>query len=186
MKKRIELFNGYVKEPIPIVVLSAIVGIVLLVFSIWATYDLFLPSSHTSSSCVDVFVSYRHDGPIIRISSKDGFTYDIPTDAIDDMSLLSDLVNYKTPVVIEYSIETDSNAMCFDVVSLSSVDGVLLISETQVMQSRIDNARSSLFILWFVCIGYFAFTLSAYYFVSNAPRYPFIASLLIRAPYRNF
>lgn len=186
MKKRVEhlLFNGYVRDPIPMVFFAVIVAIALLILAVWATVDLLRPVPFSSVTAEEVFVEYQYDGPIIILRTTNGQKYDLPTDAVGDDALLKQWTNNGVPVLVEYSVQPEADSR--DVLSVSALDKSCIISRDAITQARSEDTYNSLYVLWGVCILYIFFISISYYFLSNAPKYPRISALLIREPYRNF
>lgn len=188
MKQRLEnkLFNGYVRNPIPMVLFAMVVGVALLTLAVWATIDSFRPVQIKSLITEEVFVKYTCDGPIFVVSAASGQTYDLPTDAITDSGLLDDLVKNKTSVFVEYLLPINPESISRDALAISSANGVSIVSKDTVTKVRQQDTNASLCVLWTFFFLYLFFVLFSYYFVSRAPKYPRISSLLIRASYRNF
>ena len=111
LRFRIEskLFNGYVIQPIPIVVLTVLVGIAVLYIAVSGTWETLSemrnPAEYTASECV--FTAYRCEGPIYVVTGGDGYRYHLPVKAVDEERVLEDLVESKTPVVMIYKLPTD-------------------------------------------------------------------------------
>lgn len=188
MKSRIEnfLFNGYVKEPIPIVLLALLVGVVFLIFAIWASVELVFPPSCEPTTKETQFVKYEQDGPIYSLLSSDGQSYDLPVASIVDDSLLDSLINNGVSVLIETDSADYEKGHSIDILSLSLLDGTQIVPSDRVSASREDDARKSALIMWVACLIYWIFVSVSYYFVSHATRYPRIASVLVREHFRNF
>lgn len=91
MKRRIDdiLFNGYVREPVPMVFLATLVGIVALVFAIWSS----IPSNADTNETNLIFISYKEDGPIYILTALNGDTYYIPQKAVEDTYVIAGLVD---------------------------------------------------------------------------------------------
>lgn len=189
MKRKIEtkLFNGYVLEPIPIIIFAIIVGVVLLILALWATWDiLFVPSVLETSTEECKLVEYQRDGPIYRLESNKGYIYDLPVDSITDETLLENLIATQTIVIIKYELPIDNDAYSYGVLAIFDSNGVSIICQDTIYAAREKAATNSLLMIWIACVVYFIFALGSYFILCNAPKYPRIASLLIRAPYRNF
>ncbi len=188
MKSKIEnfLFNGYVKEPIPIVVLALFVGIVFLFFAVWASVESVFPSSCEPTTKETQFVEYEQDGPIYSLLSSDGQSYDLPVASIVDNSLLDSLINDGVSVLIEIDSADYEKGHSIDILSLSLLDGTQIVPLDRVSASRANDARKSALIMGIACLIYWIFVSISYYFVSNASRYPRIASVLVREHFRNF
>lgn len=176
------LFNGYVREPIPMVFIAVLVLLALLVLATWATIDLFLPVTHNIEVKEIHFIEYKQDGPIYVLTSNEGYTYDLPVAAVGDLDVIDSLIYNATLVLVE----TDTGEQRLDIYSISSLEGDKIISSESLSKAKLFGAYTSTIILWVSCIIYAAFISASYYFVSNAPKYPKIASLLIRESFRNF
>lgn len=190
MKRRLDeiLFNGYVREPIPMVIFPVIVAIAALFLAVSATADTIRPTPPTSSAeAEEVFAGYEYAGPIFVLSAANGQEYDLPKNAIADDGLLERLTKDSAPVLVEYEVEADADETSRrDILSVSATDGTCLVSRSATAQARLKNTHRSLLFLWGFCILYLAFIISIYYFVSHAPKYPRIAALLVKKSNRNF
>ena len=188
MKNKIEnfLFNGYVKEPIPIVVLALFVGVGFLFFAIWASVESVFPPSYEPITKEEQFIEYEQDGPLYLLISSNGQSYDLPVDSIVDSSLLDSLINDGVSVLIEIDSAEYEKERSIDILSLSLLDGTKIVPSDRVSASRANDAGKSVLVMWIVCLIYWIFVSISYYFVSNASRYPRIASFLVREHFRNF
>lgn len=188
MKQKLNniLFNGYVREPIPMVILAAIVGIALLLFAIWASIDLFITSSYDSITREAQFVKFERDGPIYSLLSSDGYSFDLPAASISDISLIDWLIDNEVSLLVEYASPPAEDNSSLDILSVSMLDGSSIISSCNISEARTIDAWISAAIMWAVCLIYWLFISASYYFISNAPRYSRIASFLVRESFRNF
>lgn len=187
MKNKLDkiLFNGYVRDPIPIVFFALVVGFVFLLFSIYATKEALLTSAEYKSEKKSVQIAtYINDGPLCTLMSSDGEKFDLPLKVFEDNPSLKDSIQKKDVLVIEYT--NTGKDKCFDVLSVYSKDNICLISFNTIEAARKDASIISAIIMIVCCCGYWTFIMLSYYFVSRAPRYPRIASLLIRESFRNF
>ena len=188
MKSRIEdrLFNGYVRNPVPMVFFAVFVAIALLILALWATIDSFGSKQYSISAVAEVFVEYKQDGPIVELLTVNGQRYDLPTDAVSDNTLLQELIKSSVPVWVEYSIRLDAVENSRNVLSISALDNSSIISIDAIAQARLEDKYIALCVLWGACLLYLTFLVTSYYFISHAPQFPHISSLLVREPYRNF
>lgn len=188
MKSKIDnfLFNGYVREPIPIVVLALFVGVIFLIFAIWASVESCFSPVFEPVAKETQFTEYEQDGPIYSLLSSDGQSYDLPVSSIVDNSLLDSLINDGVSVLIEIDYADYEKGHSVDILSLSLLDGTPIVPSDRVSAARANDTRKSAVIMWAASLIYWTFALLSYYFISNATRYPQIASLLVREPFRNF
>lgn len=188
MKSKIEnfLFNGYVREPIPIVVLASFVGAVFLFFAIWASVEAFFLPSCESATKETRFIEYEQDGPIYSLLSLDGQSYHLPAASIVDHSLLDSLINSEVSLLVEYDSANYEKGSSLDILSVSLLDETSIIPSDRIHAARVNATRKSVLTMWTASLIYWTFATASYYFVSNAPRYPKIASFLVRDSFRNF
>lgn len=189
MKKELgtKLFNGNVIQPFPMALFAAIVGIALLAIALWATFGL-TGSKDTIIMKTDrrEICSYKIDGPACYFKDSKGCTYDIPSNNSGILSALNNLVANNTGVIIEYAMPHMDAPKSLKVLSIVTEDGMPIIGSEELFSARSQNAQNALIVLWSVTFCYLMFCLGSWYILYNAPRYPRIASLLIRSPYRNF
>ena len=188
MKSKIEnfLFNGYVREPIPMVVLGTLVGVVFLVFSFWASVESISPPSYEPLIKEIQFIEYEQDGPIYSLLSLDGQSYDLPVASIVDRSLLDSLINDDVSVLIEIDSADSEKGRSIDILSVSLLDGTSIIAFDNIYAARVNATQRSAIIMWAASLIYWTFMATSYYFISNANRYPKIAALFVREGFRNF
>lgn len=188
MKHKISyiLFNGYVREPLPMVLIASVVGIAFLAFAIWSTIDLCTPLNYNTTIELLTVVEYEQDGPIYSLLASDGFYYDLPINAIDDSSMIDYLVENKVSVFVEYISATDSNIRSRDIASISTHDQITIVASDIIFEVRASDAKISSIIMWGICLLYWLFIALSYYVICNAPKYPKIAALLVRESFRNF
>ena len=188
MKRRIDdiLFNGYVREPLPMVILALLVGVGFLFLSICATCDLFFASPVSTTMREVAFVEYESDGPIYVLRSSNGDLYDLPIDAVDNTSLMDELVCASREVNVKCVLPENEDAKRYDILSISSFEGKTILSEEIISKAMLNNTYTSIMILWIACGLYIFLITISYYIISNAPRFPRITSCLIRKSFRNF
>lgn len=188
MKRRTDrvLFNDYIREPLPVVIIALVVGIVFLVLAVWSSAELFFPAIPDCTMSEVEFVSYKHDGPVYMLYSSDGSTYDLPVKAINDTSILDYIVNSKSLYFVEHAIPGDDSRISLDIISISTSDGKHIIPSENIAEARKHNGIVSTVIMWATCLMYWGLIVIAYHILSNAPRYPRIAALLVRKSFRKF
>lgn len=188
MKKKLDdiLFNGYVREPLPMVIPALFVGVVFLVFAIWSTIDLCTPSSYDTTAQLLRFVEYEKDGPIYSLLASDGFYYDLRCRAIEGSLEIEYLIENETPFFVEYVSPAAGNMGSRDIVSISTHEQQPLIPSNIISEACNTDAKNAAIIMWSACLLYWLFISSSYYFISNAPKYPRIAALLVKKSFRYF
>lgn len=190
MRFRIEskLFNGYVIQPIPIVVMTVLVGIAVLYIAVSGTWEtlseISSPAEYAASECV--FTAYRCEGPIYVVIGGDDCQYHLPVKAVDEERVVEDLVESKTPVVVIYKLPTDSNTNVRDVAEMSGTDGSAIVTKEEIAAANSENTRRALLIVWSVCLAYWGLSIGGYCILCHAPDHPRLAGLLIRREFRNF
>ena len=189
LRFRIEskLFNGYVMQPIPIVILWSIVGIAILALAISCSLEPLLePSTPECSMTKCEFISYSGDGPSFVIRSNEDQVYYLPTDAIEDEHILESIIENKTAVKISYKLPPTKKSNACDIVEITNVDGSVIVSQEAISAANAKNYRNSLITMWSVCLVYWGFGIGGYCILCHAPEHPRLAGLLIRREFRNF
>lgn len=179
-----KLFNGYVADPVPIIFFVVFIGLSLTILPIWATHDILNTEENlTLRETYEEIVEYDNDGPLILFISQTN-RFSVLRDAIDIEKLIV-AIEEREICKIQY-IESEKNETYHSVVNVVSSAGKEIVIQQNVKNAHKENNIKSLTILWSVCIVYWVLTITSYYIISNAPRYPKLASLLIRKEYRNF
>ncbi len=191
MRWKIEnwLFNGYVREPIPIAFLILVVGLSLLALGIWGICDYFQPADLQSSRTADFIITeYEDDGPICVLYSDGKLCLWLPTSIAKSGSSVEWLIKARIPVKAKYTVQNidATGTISGSLISLATEDGRDIFTEEEITQANQKNGQQALFVLWTVCAGYWLFAGISYYIVCNAPRYPHLAAVIIRKNYRNF
>ncbi len=190
MRRKLEdrLFNGYVREPIPIVLICIALEIVLLVLAIISTWeyahmsDLSMPAGKLEC----VITAYEKDGPIYALKTDCGVTVDIPVDVFHDLHPIDLLIEKQDVVSIEYDRPKGEEHLRVDALTIANAEGVPIITADEVLMARKENGKNAQIILWSVCLCYGVMMGVSYYILCNAPKYPRFASFLVREAYRNF
>lgn len=187
MKKRLNdiLFNGYVREPIPMVVIPVFVGICFFILALLCTRECLVTNSYKTTFTSGNLVSYKEDGPIFTLIVSDNFSYDIPKSAVNNEELFDRLMYSQEEILIEY-VSASESMKRRDIISLSDESGKPYISSDIIEKAQLINSRNSLIFMWVSCAAYWALSLLSYYFICNAPKYPKIAALLVRKEFRYF
>lgn len=180
-----KLFNGYVIEPIPLVVLTCLVGVWLLGLCIWGIGDAFYIDDYEIKESICSIVSYEYDGPVCLIETDQDFRFELPYGAVEN-DLLDCVINSNTPVIIEYKYETLQRRKSYDAVEIRDNKNHILVSQETINKISFHNKWTTLMFLCGVCLLYWVLSIIAYYVLCNAPRYPKLAAILIRKPFRNF
>ena len=186
-KLETKLFNGYVAEPIPIVVIASIVAIAFLAVSLWATWDIVMYSRITTISTTEcTIVDYRSDEFDYLLISDSGVFYTLPKAVIENSEILDKVLDENPQIVIEYGECISEQKEAYDIFAISNTRGESIIDSDAIKDVRTSANVKPLLILWSACAVYYVYIIGSYLILCNAPKYPRIASLLIRAPYRNF
>lgn len=187
VKKRLNdiLFNGYVREPIPMVVIPVFVGICFFILALLCTRECLATNSYKTTYTSGSLVSYKEDGPIFTLIFSDDFSYNIPKSAVNDAELFDRFLYSQEKILIEY-VSAPESMKRRDIISLSEESGKPYISSDSIAKAQSNNSRNALIVMWVSCAAYWAFILLSYYFICNAPKYPKIAALLVRKEFRYF
>lgn len=196
LRFRIEskLFNGYVMQPIPIVILMSFTLIAFLFVTIWCTADELSPSDYTECAIKkSVIASYYRDEYFFfmradeyTIKTDDNNTFSLPVDAIKSEKILGEIIRNRTPVVISYKIPANSNAKAYYIAEITDESGIAIVDSEAIDAARAEDSRNGLITLWAVCLAYWGLGIGGYYILCHAPEHPRLAGLLIRREFRNF
>lgn len=182
-----KLFNGYVREPIPSVLIACFVGCAFLFIATSATVDIcFSVDEKAVQTEAYTLVSYYEDGPTCVLVSNSGALFAMPIKSVANYSLLDNLISEEKEIVINREDSTGINEKTHSVISISDKNGNVIISEKDINGARQNAERRALVILWCACTGYWGVIIAAYCVLCHAHRFPRLAALLVRAPYRNF
>ena len=187
MKNRIEskLFNGYVIEPIPMVVLTCFVGMCLLGLLLWGIWDTHHSDDYEIKEAMCTIVSYECDGPVYVIETNQNLRFDLPSGAFEN-ELLDHVIYTNAPVRIKYKCVNTQKRNSYDAVEIRDNKNNLLVTQDTINKINSQNGRRALIVLCSVCLVYWTLVIGGYYILCNAPKYPRLASILIRKPFRNF
>lgn len=189
LRFRIEskLFNGYVMQPIPIVILWIIVGGTVLALAISCSIEPLLETSAPACSATKCkFISYSSDGPIFVIMSNEDQVYYLPADAVEDARILESVIKNRTTVKVCYKLPPTKKLNVCDIVEITDVNGSVIVSQEAISAANTKNYRNSLITMWAICLAYWGLGIGGYYILCHAPEHPRLAGLLIRREFRNF
>ena len=179
------LFNGYVREPVPIFIIAICVGISFITLATWSTIDLFQSDNLTTMCTSAKLIAYNEDGPIYTLIFSDKYYYDVPKSTVTSCLLFDRFIENDAELIIEYT-SIDQNLKGRDVISLATQDGVPIISSDATENARQEDSKLAATMMWIACIIYLLVCLTSYWIISNAPKYPRIAAMLVRESFRNF
>lgn len=119
LRFRIEskLFNGYVIQPIPIVILSGFTLIAFLFIAIWCTVEELSPVENTEYAIKEsMFVSYSRDEYFFFmkadeyiIKTDDDGAFSLPVDAVKSEEILEKIIKNRMPVFISYNVPSNQS-----------------------------------------------------------------------------
>ncbi len=184
------LFNGYVREPIPIAVIALVLGFVLLVFAVMSTCE-YVKLSHSTvqtekMECTVIGYEHEKGSPIYVLSTDIGVAVHVPIDAVQNPHILDLLIIEQAVISIEYTAPTSMEYSQVSVISITDAEGMPILPRDEVLEARKEDGIEAQIILWSICLIYWVLLGCLNHILCNAQKYPRIASLLIRAPYRNF
>lgn len=184
-KSRKQLFNGNVREPLPIVLISSIVGVALLILACISTINAIpKPSKQTTRTIKANMDAFVLDGPIYIIY-VDNLRLSLPSDALNSDELETLILNQNS-ILIDYAVDDNGENVLSDICCIKDVNGNDIVSASLITElSDIQKVRAQL-ILWSVAVCYWSLCISAYYILCNASRFPILASILVRKDFRNF
>ncbi len=186
-KSKIEtrLFNGYVADPIPIVILASIVGIASIALALWATISHFIPSNALIQTETCFFTAYAVNGPCYELDTNTTNRFRLQKSAIQDENILIKTIGNADKVTVSYEF-IPNKKHTYSIVEILDSSSTPIVSKAAVAKANASANIKSMVILWTFCVMYNGFAIGAYCILCNAPKHPHIASLLIRKAYRNF
>lgn len=190
MKKKLEdvLFNGYVREPIPMFVLPVLVGICALGLALWGTIQYFFPESGTTMQTTGSLISYELEGPIYVLTFSDNYYYDIPKSVIENEEFLDQMIESKDVLSIAFTTVSEELKKR-EIDALSTAEGIPVIPSDIIERAEAKNALRGFIILWAFCLIYWSMCISGYYFISHNDKSDMhyrIACFLVRERFRYF
>lgn len=196
LRFRIEskLFNGYVIQPIPIVILSGFTLIAFLFIAIWCTVEELSPVENTEYAIKEsMFVSYSRDEYFFFmkadeyiIKTDDDGAFSLPVDAVKSEEILEKIIKNRMPVFISYNVPSNPNAKVYYIAEITDVDGTVIVDHEAISAARAEDSHEGLTMLWVICLVYWGLGIGGYCILCHAPEHPRLAGLLIRREFRNF
>lgn len=196
LRFRIEskLFNGYVIQPIPIVILVGFTLIAFLFIAIWCTVEELSPPENTEYAIKEsMFVSYSRDEYFFFmkadeyiIKTDDDGAFSLPVDTVESEEILERIIKNRMPVVVSYNVPSNPNAKVYYIAEITNADGTVIVDREAISAARAENSREGLTMLWVICLVYWGLGIGGYCILCHAPEHPRLAGLLIRREFRNF
>lgn len=196
LRFRIEskLFNGYVIQPIPIVILSGFTLIAFLFIAIWCTVEELSPVENTEYAIKEsMFVSYSRDEYFFFmkadeyiIKTDDDGAFSLPVDAVKSEEILEKIIKNRMPVFISYNVPSNPNAKVYYIAEITDVDGTVIVDHEAISAARAEDSHEGLTMLWVICLVYWGLGIGGYCILCHAPEHPRLAGLQIRREFRNF
>lgn len=189
-----KLFNGYVMQPIPIVILSGFTLIAFLFIAIWCTVEELSPVENTEYAIKEsMFVSYSRDEYFFFmkadeyiIKTDDDGAFSLPVDAVKSEEILEKIIKNRMPVVVSYNVPSNSNAKVYYIAEITDADGTVIVDHEAISAARAEDSHEGLTMLWAICLVYWGLSIGGYWILCHAPEHPRLAGLLIRREFRNF
>lgn len=181
-----QLFNGYVKEPLPMVILASIVGVALLLFALWGTYEVLTDTNQTTpTTIITSIIKYHKEGPLIVFTASNNQRFNLPKRAVNE-ELLTSLISNEKSLRLTYDIETIDREIGADILAIDNMENHKIVSYEEVQQADKMQGFLNCIFLWVCFILYFIFISICYYVISHAETFPQFAALLVRRDFRNF
>ena len=170
LRFRIEskLFNGYVIQPIPIVILGGFTLIAFLFIAIWCTVEELSPAENTEYAIKEsMFVSYSRDEYFFFmkadeyiIKTDDDGAFSLPVDAVKSEEILEKIIKNRMPVVVSYNVPSNPNAKVYYIAEITDADGTVIVDHEAISAARAENSaaraensREGLTMLWAICLA---------------------------------
>lgn len=172
LRFRIEskLFNGYVIQPIPIVILGGFTLIAFLFIAIWCTVEELSPAENTEYAIKEsMFVSYSRDEYFFFmkadeyiIKTDDDGAFSLPVDAVKSEEILEKIIKNRMPVVVSYNVPSNPNAKVYYIAEITDADGTVIVDHEAISAARAENSHEGLTMLWAICLAYWGLGIGGY------------------------
>ena len=185
--KQRRYFNGFVRDPVPIVFLIVFVGLCVVAVAIFCTVTLVKDED-------DMINLQQVTTKINHIETKENVVYlhtnmgifSVPNDLICNYSSLNNSVANFNEFQIHYKPLSENNKLEGLVRRLADSTGLIYVTEEAVREYKKESNRMATTAAWSIVVIYSIFSLCIWYFLSNATKYPRIAALMVKRQWRNF
>lgn len=183
--KQRSFFNGYVRDPGSIVFIIAIVGLFVVSVALLCTVPLVKNDSVNLQQIITKIDHIETKGSVVYLHTNMG-VFSVQNDWICNASALDNNVADYDEFQICYKPFSENHKLEGLVWELSDSTGLIYVDEETVRENQMESNRMMAIASWSVVVIYSIVSVCLWYFLSNAPKYPRIAALLVRRQWRNF
>jgi hypothetical protein len=183
--KQHSFFNGYVRDPGSIVFIIAIVGLFVVSVALLCTVPLVKNDSVNLQQIITKIDHIETKGSVVYLHTNMG-VFSVQNDWICNASALDNNVADYDEFQICYKPFSENHKLEGLVWELSDSTGLIYVDEETVRENQMESNRMMAIASWSVVVIYSIVSVCLWYFLSNAPKYPRIAALLVRRQWRNF
>lgn len=185
--RQLSLFHGYVLNPGGMVAVMVIVGILMVGVSVWGTFGFKETVPDDLLTIEAPICGVRSDWADIILQTSEG---SIRTSRMhlsnDDMISLQDKIDMGNTFRLTITPWTVSTKQESAVLWGLQDKEYIYFTPSDVLTHRVQNSNQAKLVLWVFTVCHWLFFGFFCYVLSNAPKYPRIAALLVRKEYRNF
>ena len=183
--KQRSFFNGYVRNPGPIVFIIAIVGLFIVSVALLCTVPLVKNDSCNLQQIVTQINHIETKGNVVYLYTNMG-VFSVQNDLVYNYSALNNSVADYDEFQIHYKPFSENHELEGLVWELADSKGKTYVAEETVREYQKESNRIMAIASWSIVVFYSIISLCLWYFLSNASKYPRIAALLVRRQWRNF
>jgi len=183
--KQRSFFNGYVRDPGPIVFIIAIVGLFVVSVALLCTVPLVKNDSDNLQQIITQINHIETKGNAVYLHTNMG-VFSVQNDLIYNYSDLKNSVADYNEFQIHYKPISENHESDGLVWELADSKGIIYVSEETVREFQQESHRMMAIASWSIVIIYSIISLCLWYFLRNASKYPRVAALLVRKQWRNF
>lgn len=168
------LFNGYMLEPIPVMVILLILGIVLLVFLILSIHEMTtfdIPSDLIEKNITVCSMYEENDYTMLVTDAEQYYVAACFVGSVQERDELTVMV------------EPHQNGYGMKLWYVADSSGIIYATQQQVYSNAMKRERKSFYIILGANMLYWLCTFTGFYVVSHAPEYPRLARLFVRKEY---
>lgn len=181
------MFNGYVRNPRQMIVMVVVVGLFLLSTAIVVTFFLLYSKDMPSLVQNEVIIEkMQKEHETIRFITTKG-NYSVSSMLVNDYSSLEKAVHDKETFHILshpfWGMNEENHVKLWGIIGSN---GAVYLNPETVKVHQLNNLKVMMYNAWGLVMIYIIFTFLGWYFLSNAPRYPHLASLFVKKEWRNF
>ena len=183
--KQRSFFNGHVRNPSSIVFIIAIVWLFVVSVALLCTVPLVKNDSINLQQIITRINHIETKGSVVYLHTDMG-VFSVQNDLICNSSALDNHIADHDEFQICYKPFSKNHKLEGLVWELSDSTGLIYVAEEMVREYQMESNRMMAIASWSIVVIYSIISLCLWYFLSNAPKYPRIAALLVRRQWRNF